>query len=132
MNLLLDTHVWLWGLLEPERLGRAARAALEDPAVVAHLSPISVWEALVLARRGRLTPRIDAGEWIRSALQTSRTTMLPVTHAIAIRSEAIPGLAGADPADRFLAATALEHGMPLLTADTALLALAALPTIPAR
>lgn len=132
MNLLLDTHVWLWGLLEPERLGRAARDALEDSAAVVHLSPISVWEALVLVRRGRLTPGIDAGEWIRDALEASRTTMLPLTHPIAIRSEAIPGLTSADPADRFLAATALEHGMPLMTADAALLALETLPTIPAR
>ena len=47
MNLLLDTHVWLCGLLEPERLRLETRAALGDTTNRLYLSPVSVWEALL-------------------------------------------------------------------------------------
>lgn len=53
MKLLLDTHIWLWSFLEPERLSRRVAEALEETAIELWLSPISVWEALVLSERGR-------------------------------------------------------------------------------
>ena len=52
MNLLLDTHIWLWSLLEPEQLSSRARRALTEPSNTLALSPMSVWEALVLAEKG--------------------------------------------------------------------------------
>lgn len=118
---LLDTHVWLWALLEPNRLPAGVRAQIEAPKVRVHLSAISVWEAMVLARKGRLQLRGEADAWVREALRRSAATMLPITHAIAIRSETLLGFAGTDPADRFLAATALEHDLTLATADTQLI-----------
>ena len=49
MNLLLDTHIWLWSLLDPDRLSDRARGWLTEPANTLALSPVSVWEALILA-----------------------------------------------------------------------------------
>lgn len=51
LRLLLDTHVWLHSLVDPARLGRRARAALRRAGNELWLSPISVWELLLLARR---------------------------------------------------------------------------------
>ena len=51
MNLLLDTHIWLWSLLDPDRLSDRTRNELTDPANTLALSPVSVWEALVLAEK---------------------------------------------------------------------------------
>ena len=128
MNLLLDTHVWLWRLLEPDRLSPSLDACLGDPDNALHLSPISVWETLVLVRKGRLTLQPDPVSWIDKALQRTPTTTLPLTHAIAIRSEQLDGLDAIDPADRFLVATALEHDLTLATADATLVAYPGLPT----
>ena len=93
------------------------------------LSPISTWEALVLARRGRLELRPSAGAWIRAALAASPTTMVPVTHDIAARSEELRGYRQTDPGDRFLVATALVHDLAILTADRAMHRYRALTTV---
>lgn len=128
MRLLLDTHIWLWRLLDPDRVSPSLDALLRDPDTRVHLSPISVWETLVIVRKGRLTLDLDPVAWIEKALQRTPTTMLPLTHAIAIRSEQLDGLVSNDPADRFLVATALEHELTLATADTVLIAYTGLPT----
>ena len=69
MRLLLDTHIWLWSLLEPSRLGPRTAAALEDPDNELWLSPISVWETLMLAERQRVELRPDPEQWIRTCLR---------------------------------------------------------------
>lgn len=120
MRLLLDTHVWLWGSLDRQRLSASAERALTAEASALHLSPISTWETLMLARKGRVLLPPSPLEWVRDALRQSRLTTCPVTHAIARRSESLEGFGSADPADRFLVATALEHQLVLVTADAAM------------
>lgn len=120
MKLLLDTHVWIWRLLAPERLSADAERAVADRESTLHLSPISAWETLVLARTGRLSLTPSPTEWVLDALRRSALTAVPLSHAIALRSEALEGFGSADPADRFLVATALEHELVLVTADGAM------------
>ena len=120
MSLLLDTHIWLWALLEPERLTAEVRAALESPENELWLSPISVWEALLLAERGRLSVPAPAAEWIREMVSAMPRREAPVTHEVAILSRELT-LVHQDPADRFLAATARAFDLTLVTADERLL-----------
>ena len=120
MNLLLDTHVWIWSQLRPERLSAQARDAVTDPGSVLALSPVSIWEALLLAERGRVELAPDPWRWIRSALATRPMRELPLTHEVALRSRTVR-LPHDDPADRFIAATAMVHGLTLVTADRSLL-----------
>ena len=120
MKLLLDTHIWLWGLLEPERLVPAVRTALQAPENELWLSPISVWEALVLIERGRLTVAGSVADWIERMVQALPRRAAPVTHEIAIISRQL-NLAHQDPADRFIAATAQAMNLTLVTADERLL-----------
>ena len=129
MKILLDTHVWIWRLLEPERLTAHLADLLADPAHELLLSPISVWETLVLARKGRLELRPDPGVWVRTALSRSTTVRAPFDHEVALRSEDLPGFASQDPADRFLVATALVHGLALATVDRAMLDFEPLETV---
>jgi PIN domain nuclease of toxin-antitoxin system len=68
VNLLLDTHIWLWALLEPDRLPRIAARAISDAANRCWLSPLSIWEALLLAERRRIEIDDDREAWIREAL----------------------------------------------------------------
>lgn len=116
MNLLLDTHVWLWSLLAPERLRQEAVAAIEDPANRLYLSPISVWEALLLAERKRIELSGDPHAWVTKVLAEVPIFEAPLTFEMAVASRTVQ-LPHQDPADRFLAATALVLDLVLLTAD---------------
>ena len=120
MKLLLDTHIWLWGLLEPERLAPKVRKALQAQENELWLSPISVWEALVLVERGRLTVTRPAAEWVEQMVQALPRREAPLTHEIALVSRQM-ALSHQDPADRFIAATAKVMGVTLVTADQRLL-----------
>jgi PIN domain nuclease of toxin-antitoxin system len=121
VRLLLDTHIWVWSQLEPDRLSPRVRTALEDPEAELWLSPISVWELLRLIKRGRVTVRGDPGSWVQNALRVSPVREAPLTHAVALESRRVT-LPHQDPADRFLVATARLLDLALVTADARLLA----------
>ena len=121
MKLLLDTHIWLWALLEPERLSPAVRAALASAENELWLSPISVWEALLLAERGRVRVDTAPTEWVQRMVRALPRREAALTHDIAVASRQLT-LSHDDPADRFLAATAQVLGLTLVTADARLIA----------
>ena len=116
MRLLLDTHIWLWSHLEPERLRPKVAAELESPANELWLSSISVWETLVLAARGRVVLEPDPARWVAHALLAVPLRDAPVNREVAVLSRALD-LPHDDPADRFLAATAQVYDLTLVTAD---------------
>jgi PIN domain nuclease of toxin-antitoxin system len=60
MKLLLDTYIWIWMVLDPARLSRRVARALDDPENRLWLSPISVWELLMLTQKGRVELNEDA------------------------------------------------------------------------
>jgi len=128
VKLLLDTHVWLWSFLQPHRLGRRAAAALEDADTELWLSPISVWETLVLAERHRIDLRPSAERWVRDALREVPLRDAAVNREIALESRRL-AIGTQDPADRLLAATAKVYELTLVTADPALLELDELVTL---
>jgi PIN domain nuclease of toxin-antitoxin system len=120
MKLLLDTHIWLWGLLDPTRLAPAVRRVLETPGHELWLSPVSVWEAVMLVERGRITVRGDPRDAVERMLRAVAAREAPLTHDIALASRQVT-LPHEDPADRFIAATARVMGLTLVTADERLL-----------
>ncbi len=129
--MLLDTHIWLWALLDPARLSRAVRALLASPAETLRLSPISVWEAMMLAERGRIALEPDPRSWLDRALATAPVTEAPLTFEVAMASRSI-ALEHRDPADRFIAASALVFDLTLVTADARLLDCPDIEVLPNR
>ena len=121
MKLLLDTHIWLWALLDPKRLSPPVRAALGSSENELWLSPISVWEALLLAERGRVRVDSTPAEWVERMVSALPRREAALTHDIAVASRRLT-LSHEDPADRFLAATAQVLGLTLVTADARLTA----------
>ncbi len=121
MNLLLDTHVWIWSLLEPKRIASKVRNRLSDDDTELWLSPISAWEALMLVERGRLAVRGDGPEWVDSAWKAGPFREAPLTYEVATASRRLP-VPVRDPADRFLVATAAVYGCTFVTADSRLIA----------
>ena len=128
MRLLLDTHIWLWSALEPARLSKRVQRALDDPKNELWLSPMSVWETLVLARKKRVALDPSPEQWVRRAIAELPIHEAHLNHEVAIRSETVK-LGHNDPADRFLVATALVHDLTLVTADRRLLKGRHVPTL---
>ena len=129
MKLLLDTHIWLWSLREPERLGRRVRRELADSANELWLSPVSTWEAFLLARKGRILLHGDLTVWLARATRHLREA--PLTHEIVLAAHQL-SLPHPDPADRFLTASAKVLGLTLVTADARLLGLGEIATLANR
>ncbi len=126
MKLLLDTHIWLWSLQDPQRLGRRVRKELRDPQNELWLSPISIWEALILHGKGRIHLHGDLTEWVARA--SAPLLEAPITHEIAATACRLQ-LPHPDPADRFIAASAKILRLTLVTADTKLLGLGEISTL---
>ena len=120
MTALLDTHTWIWYLRASSRLGRVHRRIIENESSELWLSPVSIWEAHLLIENGRLKVGEPPAAWIRSSLHALRVKEAPLTFAIAERSRSVH-LPHDDPADRFIAATAIEMKLTLLTQDERLL-----------
>jgi len=120
VRLLLDTHVWVWSLLDPGRLARATASALTDPANELWLSPISVWELLVLIEKRRVVVDKPGREFIEQALLIAPLRDAALSREVALRCRDL-ALQHNDPADRFLAATALVYDLTLVSADARLL-----------
>ena len=129
MKLLLDTHIWLWSLREPDRLGRRVIQELRNRENEIWLSPISTWEALMLHAKGRIRLPPDLAQWLARA--TAPLLEAPLTHEIALISRELH-LPHNDPADRFLAATAQVLRLTLVTADSHLLGLGEISTLANR
>ena len=120
MKLLLDTHIWLWSVLEPERLSRRVTKEIQDSRNELWLSPISIWELIVLWQKKRMLPGEDLEAWIPNALRALPIQEAPVTYEVA-RETGRLRLPHRDPADRFLLATAKVFELTLVTADERLL-----------
>ena len=125
--IVLDTHVLIWAVDGERRLGAHARAAITaaEQADEIGVSAITPWEIALLAESGRLRLAREVGAWIAAALALPGIRLIPIEPAIVGDSVRLPGTFHADPADRFIVATARQHGAPLLTADYAILAYAA-------
>jgi PIN domain nuclease of toxin-antitoxin system len=130
-GLLLDTHIWIWALLEPERLAPAVVAALEDDANELWLSPISASELVLLVEKGRIVLDRDPATWISDVSNAVPLRDAVLTRRVAIESRLVQ-LSHDDPADRFIAATAIVHDLVLVTADDRLLAARDVPTLANR
>jgi PIN domain nuclease of toxin-antitoxin system len=130
MRLLLDTHVWLWQGLAPERLGPRTRAVLEDRKNESFLSVASIWELAIKDEAGKLELPVEFQVYIRTRLVKSEARVLEVSldHLFVLKSLE---RRHRDPFDRLLVAQAQVEAMTLVTADERLFAYPA-PTLDAR
>lgn len=116
MKLLLDTHIWLWYLLGDSRLSNNLIKILEDETNKLYLSSVTIWEALLLGEKQRVILYPTPEQWIRDSLQELDVIEVPLSIEIAILSRKLD-LVHQDPADRFIAATAVYYNLILVTVD---------------
>ncbi len=117
--IVLDTHIWLWWISNPENLSTAANQAI-DQAITEDgiiISSISTWEVALLVDKERLKLSIDLRDWVRKTESLPFVRFMPVDNTISLRSVTLPGQFHPDPADRIITATAMTMGLPLVTKD---------------
>ncbi len=129
IRLLLDTHIWLWGILEPTRLSRKVTEVLESKDAELWLSPVSIWELTMLRQKRRLLIDEEVGLWLRNAFDIRSFREAPFTFEVALEVAALK-LPHRDPADHFLVATAKVFDLTLVTADKHLQKVPGLSVLP--
>jgi PIN domain nuclease of toxin-antitoxin system len=120
VRLLLDTHIWLWSHLAPDKLTKRVISELEAPGNEVWLSPISIWEMLLLVEKGKVILDSNPYTWFAAVQSRVPLREAAVTGDVALRSRTID-LPHKDPADRFIAATAAVYGLTLVTSDDQIL-----------
>jgi PIN domain nuclease of toxin-antitoxin system len=127
-EILLDTHAFLWWVLEPEKLPSRLFAALSDPETRIVLSVASSWEAQIKMGLGKLVLDLPLQSIIEHEVQTNLWEILPVhlRHTWALSK--LPPL-HRDPFDRLLIAQAMEEGLTLATRDSLIIQYAQVNTI---
>jgi len=69
MRFLLDTHIWLWMFREPHKLSSVVHQAVAEPANDCYLSPISIWEVMILLEKKRISFQEDFAVWFARTVQ---------------------------------------------------------------
>ena len=125
--LLLDTHVWIWFMLADAELAVSGRQAINRAAASGQLrvAAISVWEAALLASRGRVTLGRPLAQWITEAVSAPGLSIEPLLPQIAVEACSLPEAFHRDPADRLIVATARVANAILMTRDQRILDYAA-------
>jgi PIN domain nuclease of toxin-antitoxin system len=119
MTHLLDTNAWLRVVARPDELSPAARTLMNQRDILPFgLSAISIWEVTLKARKRKLELLPTTDRWLQSALNRSLVQVLPIDAAIARLANELPGTFHEDPADRLIAATALQLNLAVVTSDT--------------
>lgn len=117
---LLDTHIWLWASREPHKLSSEVHKIVNSPTTDRFLSPISLWELATLVDKKKIAMREDFAIWVQQSINDLKLSEAPLNWKVANEMRYIlPN--HRDPADRFLAATAVAYDLTLITADQALI-----------
>ncbi len=121
--IVLDTHVWVWWLSNPDNIPSKARKLIADAASdrAVYVSSISAWEVALLVKKDRLRFTMDAQDWIAKSEALPFLHFVPVDTAIALRSVRLVDPFQKDPADRIIVATAVIMGAPLVSSDRRIL-----------
>lgn len=117
--IVLDTCALIFDALSPEKLTSPAKKAIDKAERQNQIfcSDISLWEIGMLIQKKRLQPGIEARKFMQLVLAARNIQVLPITVEIADIATAHSGFNHYDPADRLIAATAIYHHVPLITAD---------------
>ena|ERR1700730_4709723 len=131
MRLLLDTHIWIWAHLESWNISSEVANELASSRNELWLSPLSIWELVLLVEKKRLELNADMGEWVQQSMKDRGLQQAPFTSVVAhqLRSTL---LGYGEPGDRFLVATAKAYDLTLVTADQRLLQIPGLPILANR
>ncbi len=114
MKILIDTHVFLWGLQDAGKLSPAVSSLLPKSEV--WISVASLWEIITKVQAGKLDLPTPVGEYLAAKLSENGVSVLRINFDHVKRLEGLP-LYHRDPFDRILIAQSMEERIALVTAD---------------
>ena len=120
MRLLLDTHVFLWSLLDTAKLSATARVALADPANEIAVSAVSFWEVAIKSALGKLSLQGVAADDLPAEARKAGYIVTPLDAEVAASSHKLPASIHRDPFDRMLAWQAICESCTLVSRDRAM------------
>lgn len=116
MNALLDTHAFLWWVIDYFQLSKTAKSIIADPTNTIYLSVVSAWEIIIKERTGKLTLPEPPEIYIPSRLISNQLIGLDVQMQHVLQIASLPDH-HRDPFDRLLIAQSQIESIPLITAD---------------
>jgi PIN domain nuclease of toxin-antitoxin system len=118
LRLLLDTHAFLWFVLNDSQLSAAARTAISDPNNEVFVSPATFWEVAIKVSLGKYTLAVPLEAFFQQGIQANGFKTLPIEFRHAAQVAALP-FHHKDPFDRMLIAQALVEGLTLVSIEAA-------------
>ena len=115
MNVVLDTHAWVFLASEPARLGRRAASAIRLARVL-FVPAICMVEVARLAANGRIDIGSPLG-WLEDALALPKVELVALSPRVAVEAQQLGADFHDDPADRLIVATAIVEAVPIVTKD---------------
>ena len=116
MNLLLDTHAFIWWDNQPDKLPPRVLELCSDRTNILILSVASIWEMQIKMQLGKLRINLPLDQLVESQMQVNNVQVLPIFLEHVLELQRLP-LIHKDPFDRMLVAQAKIAGMVLVSGD---------------
>lgn len=116
MKVLVDTHTFIWALLQDHRLSPKSKQVLSSDDSELYFSLASLWEIAIKIKLGKLNAIGSSVAYIRDEMEAYGIQLLPIRYEHILQLEALP-VHHSDPFDRLLIAQAITESLPILTAD---------------
>ncbi len=119
MKYLLDTHVWVWWYMHPQKLSAKVKVLIRNTKRYDELllSAISPWEFSKLLEKGRIGISCNPEDWMTTALDLPKLRLVHLSPILTYQSTTLPQPFHDDPADQIIVATAREENATILTKD---------------
>ena len=119
MKYLLDTHTFIWSILDLSRIPSGVIDILENPENTIYLSSLSFWEIAIKTRLGKMDFRyIDIRHLPNIALEYGFKTLEATPYDMVCENELPYFKEHKDPFDRMLINLAIRHNLILLSSDS--------------
>ena len=116
MKVLVDTHAFIWALLQDHRLSPKAKQVLSSDESELYFSLASIWEIAIKIKTGKLNAIGSSVAYIRDEMEAYGLQLLPIRYEHILQLESLP-IHHSDPFDRLLIAQAITESLPILTRD---------------
>ncbi|MEA2085212.1 MAG: type II toxin-antitoxin system VapC family toxin [Thermodesulfobacteriota bacterium] len=117
MNLLLDTHGFLWSLFTPDKLSKAVAREIKSPNNDVAVSVVTFWEISLKYALGKLELTGVEPEELPDFAGKMDLKILPITATEASGFHKLPRLSHKDPFDRIIIWQAIQRKMTLVSKD---------------
>lgn len=116
MNLLLDTHIFLWFVTDDSKLSTSLKDLIEDEDNVIYLSVASLWEMSIKYNLGKLTLVPSYQEFVEREVRETNLNLLAIELEHLMINATLPRHHG-DPFDRIIIAQSMAENIPIITVD---------------